>query len=211
MVISAQSSSSAPRAHVRPTIASGSYWKAWTHGFWLGWVPNKQKKSQKQPPDNTNKQVCSYSGDAGGGEEKKGRRCQEKGNKFLNKLNYTLNPPRPPLPRRSTFLALSFHFAASLFLPPPTHTHTPILSVSLCLSLDEQTGRDREIVVVLAVWHYQLINPCQQLVCLPPPPFHPPSLPSSTCEGVEELTDLPARVWLAQPHRHINTPHLGNR
>lgn len=106
--------------------------------------PKQAKKSQKQPPDNTNKQVCSYSGDAGGGEEKKGRRCQEKGNKFLNKLNYTLNPPRPPLPRRSTFLALSFHFAASLFLPPPTHTHTPILqsvSVSPSMSRQAETGR----------------------------------------------------------------------
>lgn len=100
-------------------------------------------------------------------------------------------PTHPSLMR---LLLLSAHSAASFCppSPPPSLPPVSIPSVSFCLSLYEQTGRDRETVVVLAVWHYQLINPCQQLVRLSPSTPTPPSLHWGRSAG----THWPARKGL---------------
>lgn len=117
--------------------------------------------------------------------ERKGRRdgASRKKNKILkNQIKIRSNPapstcsllqklfflPTSPFPHKAPSSVSSF---CCLIPPTPLLPPVSIPSVSLFLSLHDQTGRDRETVVVLAVWHYQLINPCQQLV---PPPTLPP-------------------------------------
>lgn len=112
---------------------------------------------------------------------------QERKNKIcpvhLHTSSKTFLSPHLPAPSHGSF------FCQLILLPhPPTPLLPPISipSVSFFLSFYEQTGRDRETVVVLAVWHYQLINPCQQLVRPRHP--NPPSLPPLGQEWRNPLT-----------------------
>ena len=146
-----------------------------------------------------------------GVEEKKRWRTLKKNKILKNQIKFRSKPAPSTCSRPANFSSpptapsVSAHSAASsppTPIPSPHHHHLlpplSIPSVSFFLSLYKQTGRDRETVVVLAVWHYQLINPCQQLV-----PPTPNSNPPSAGAGVEELTDPPLKVWLAKhPSTH---------
>lgn len=68
-------------------------------------------------------------------------------------LSRFISHPTPTPPTPIPFFVNSFCcliFTPTLN-PPPPKLLAPIRSVSRCLSLREQTGRDREAVVVLAV------------------------------------------------------------
>lgn len=97
-------------------------------------------------------------------------------------------------------LVLLFHF--QLILLPHFLSTTPFI---ISLFPHERTGKDTQAVVVLAVWHYQLINPCQQLVCLLS--SLPVSIPSSPQWWRSGGTQWPTGGGSSDTDRRAPTSH----
>lgn len=145
--------------------------------------PKKKKISQKNYSFHTS---MSEEDEIWSSEKKPKRLCSKTRRKTATK-QMKLDPP--PIPSFPNAHCLPFHFlfACSIISFPLILLPHPHSLRSFCHSRSvphEPPGRDRETVVVLAVWHYQLINPRQQLGCLLS------SLPSAAQE-VEEPSDLP--------------------
>lgn len=147
---------------------------------------NKPKKKKSVKKIILFIQVCQKKMRSEALKEKPKRLCSKTRRKTATK-QMKLDPP--PIPSFPNAHCLPFHFlfACSIISFPLILLPHPHSLRSFCHSRSvphEPPGRDRETVVVLAVWHYQLINPRQQLGCLLS------SLPSAAQE-VEEPSDLP--------------------
>lgn len=152
--------------------APRAFWlilETWTHGFLLieVWTCKNKSRHRSSPQARRRTQCSCWSG--GGVKNKTQALCQER-KETPQRIKLQPDPAASPhcFPQPFIFHSLILLLLCQLILLPHFYTPHPasILPVSLCLCLSEQTGRDRETVVVLAVWHYQLINPCQQLVRL---------------------------------------------